>query len=472
MGILREFRGAPVGDRRLQDRLVRIGELVATEPAASFPRMARSDGELEAIYRFLNNPRVEFADILQPHIQATYARAARVAEVIVAHDTTDFVFSGAVEDDLGYLPSGRGFLGHFALVLDRESVQPLGVGGAKTWARWKPLPGRGQGKQKESGGTLAKKPERESMRWVEMVEAVERDLPSGTRAIHTMDREGDSYAIFAALTTARRRFVTRLKQMHDRSAAEVLGDEWERMGDVIDRAEYVLERRVLLSKRAAKTVPNKRYGSRRMRWAKLRVDAMPIVLRRPNYLSEPTPHELTLRLVRVREIDPPVDEEPVEWWLITSESIETREDVERVVDAYRARWKIEEYFKALKTGCGYEKRGLESYAALLRTLAVLIPIAWQLLALRDRGRATPDAPATVVFSLRQLRVLRGLSKRLTSDMPSLEEALLAVAGEGGHLLRNGPPGWQSLGRGLEKLWWAEVGYAMALADAAKLKVKM
>jgi hypothetical protein len=41
---------------------------------------------------------------------------------------------------------------------------------------------------------------------------------------------------------------------------------------------------------------------------------------------------------------------------MTTEPIDTPEQILAVVDGYRHRWKIEELFKALKTGCAYEKR--------------------------------------------------------------------------------------------------------------------
>jgi hypothetical protein len=47
------------------------------------------------------------------------------------------------------------------------------------------------------------------------------------------------------------------------------------------------------------------------------------------------------------------------------------------VDCYRGRWTIEEYFKALKTGCQYERRQLETAHSLLNALAILAPVAWR-----------------------------------------------------------------------------------------------
>jgi hypothetical protein len=48
-------------------------------------------------------------------------------------------------------------------------------------------------------------------------------------------------------------------------------------------------------------------------------------------------------LVEAVEVDPPDNEEPVRWLLMTNEPIDSVEDVMRVVDLYRTRWLIEEY---------------------------------------------------------------------------------------------------------------------------------
>jgi hypothetical protein len=45
--------------------------------------------------------------------------------------------------------------------------------------------------------------------------------------------------------------------------------------------------------------------------------------------------------VRVFEIDPPQGQIPIEWFLLTTEPIETEEQLLRVVDIYRCRWVIE-----------------------------------------------------------------------------------------------------------------------------------
>ena len=99
--------------------------------------------------------------------------------------------------------------------------------------------------------------------------------------------------------------------------------------------------------------------------------------------------------MHVGELNPPEGEEAVEWLLFTTEPISTPEEVADVVDNYRARWLIEEYFKALKTGCKYEERQLESADGLFNALGVFAILAWRLLLLRFIQRTATDEPATV-----------------------------------------------------------------------------
>jgi hypothetical protein len=122
-----------------------------------------------------------------------------------------------------------------------------------------------------------------------------------------------------------------------------------------------------------------------------------------------------------------------------------------VVDIYRRRWVIEEFFRAVKTGCAYEERQLEGKHAWLIALAITLPLAWRLLALRQLARKAPDEPATKALSKTELEVLQHLRPRKLSPQPTVYEAMLAVAAMGGHIKNNGEPGWLVLHRGLSKL---------------------
>lgn len=164
----------------------------------------------------------------------------------------------------------------------------------------------------------------------------------------------------------------------------------------------------------------------------------------------------------VREVDPPEPNSAVEWVLLTGEPIDTAEQLLRIVDFYRARWVIEELFKALKTGCSFEKRQLCTLHALSNALSTLLPLAWRLLLLRTEARERPDAPATAVLSPDELEVLRAASRKPLPEAPTVRDALLAIAALGGHLKRNGEPGWQTLGRGYDKLQTLTLGWRLAI----------
>jgi hypothetical protein len=180
------------------------------------------------------------------------------------------------------------------------------------------------------------------------------------------------------------------------------------------------------------------------------------------------PESLTVNLVVVRELNAHRGVEPVEWKLLTTEPIDTAAEVEAVVDAYRARWVIEEFFKALKTGCAFEKRQLESFRTLVNALAIYTVIAWRLLVLRWMVRNRPHAPASEAITEQQVQVLQALSRMrapqvpridMPAQQPSAQDALRAVAQLGGHIKNNGPPGWQVLGRGYESMLLVQLGWS-------------
>jgi IS4 transposase len=132
-------------------------------------------------------------------------------------------------------------------------------------------------------------------------------------------------------------------------------------------------------------------------------------IKRPSTATQATTEQLALNVVYVWETEPPPGESPIEWVLYTSEPIDTTEQLLRVVDWYRSRWVIEEYFKALKTGCAIEQRQLGDWHALTNALALFLPIAWQLLLLRSEARERPEIPASEILLSDELQVLRAVA---------------------------------------------------------------
>lgn len=469
--VIGDFEDADLGDPRRKRRLARVVGQLAVQPWASVPSAMGSEAGLEAAYRFINNPAVTFDELHRSHVAATAARGRATKEVLVVHDTTTCEFAHADPAEVGYLPTGAaGFNLHLSLAIDAaEWRRPLGVLCAEVLSR-KTRSGRGSRKRKVSGAETAQWKDRESARWWRGVEGAAAAL-EGVAHIHLADREGDSYELLGAMGSANLRFVIRNKHNRRARDPDAVEPVWSTMRELTHQAEGILERDVPLSARKRSSAPREdsAHPPRKARLARLRFSAKMVELRRPRYLKDPLPETLRLNAVHVIELQPPVGEPAVEWTLFTTEPVETAEQVARVVDLYRTRWTIEEFNKALKTGCLYERRQFESREALLVVLAMSLPIACELLWLRSRARTEPDAPATDVVTSTQLEVLRTMGSRKLPVRPTAREALLAVAALGGHQRSNGEPGWLVLNRGLQKLRLWEAGWRAALTRSRPLE---
>jgi len=63
------------------------------------------------------------------------------------------------------------------------------------------------------------------------------------------------------------------------------------------------------------------------------------------------------------------------WWLLTNLEVKTVEDAWGVVEAYRKRWQVEEFFRLLKAGLGVERPPAavsRLWAAVLLGLALFL----------------------------------------------------------------------------------------------------
>jgi hypothetical protein len=443
-----ELSEAELGDERLNRRLGLLADRLAERPSESFPK-ALDDAELEAAYRFFGNDRVSPEAILAPHLRQTGRRAAEHDRVLVVHDTTQFEFPGnSKRNGLGRLihAAAQGFFGHFSLALSADGARvPLGLLALQTIFRLDKSIGHKNWTPEKSRGERA--------RWLNCVDGAEALLDGRTKAIHVMDREADSYALLGGLADRNCDFV--IRSFQDR----VLVEHEARLREVARGGRASLRREVALSPRPRIPGPKgKRHPARRFRIAKLGIAAVAIELPRPVTSGKAGPATLKLNVIHVFERKPPTGEPAVEWFLLTSLPVDTPEAIAFAVDCYRARWMIEEFFKALKTGCQYESRQLESAESLLNALAIFAPVAWRLLLLRHLARTHAKAPASTALTAKQLEVLSAVAKTPLPRRPTARDAMLAVAQLGGHLKNNGDPGWLVLGRGMHDLLLLELGW--------------
>jgi hypothetical protein len=458
--VVAELGAAGFKDRRLAVRLRGLAERLILKPDASFPKAFAGSAELEAAYRFFGNVAVNPDAILDGHFKGLRQRCEREGTVLAIHDTTAISFRHDGErrgDDGKALPKQR-FFAHLSLVISDDGVRrPLGVAGLTTWYR---------GSSFGDGGWHD-----EYDRWWLTAQLTAQRL-SHESVVHIMDREADDYWLFHNLMNNGQRFIVRARATGDRTRM-LVDDDFRQLREAVTSLEVAVERDAKLSKRRKKGSKEHDgiHPPRESRLTQLSIAARALTLKRPKRHPKQSKARrastiaptIPLNVVRVWEATPPPGEKPVEWVLLTNDPIESHEQILKIVDRYRARWTIEEYFKALKTGCAYESRQLADYESLANALAVFAPIACTLLDLRSEARRAPDAPAELVLTKSQLEVLRVMGRVPLPEAPTQREALLAVAALGGHIKWNGEPGWQTLGSGYRELLTLTAGW-----DAAKL----
>ena len=465
---LSEEMQVDVGDPRRTERIQKVVEALSRAPDKSYPQAFENKTELEGIYRLIDNAHLSVPKVLATHLEKTAERSRQLGQVLVIHDTKEVSFSlrdGRFRQHLCQISSSRqGFWMHTSLVASADGLRaPLGVVGMRPYVHEDKLQDdEARAFWAREYGQLAC----ESDRWLEAVEAADSALWEVESVVHVMDREGDIYELLERMRHKQDQFVIRAAQ--NRKIVQSSLEHAPKLFDAVAAQPVLATRTVELSPRSVSDRPpaeRKRQPARGRRWARLQIRSASVELLRPQKRRElqALSERVAVNVVEVVEVDPPQGEEPVYWLLLTSEPIDTVEQLLWVVDAYRSRWLIAEFFKAIGTGCGYNKRQLNTAQHLLLALALTLPVAWKLLVMRHLERQCPEAPAQAVVSETQLLLLKqAVAKWRWSAEPTVREVTGAIARLGGHLKSNGRPGWLTLGRGYQALLMMESGWEAAM----------
>ncbi|WP_216678851.1 IS4 family transposase [Hymenobacter siberiensis] len=138
----------------------------------------------------------------------------------------------------------------------------------------------------------------------------------------------------------------------------------------------------------------------------------------------------------------------LEWLLLCDQPVTDFAQAQACARQYVSRWLIEDFHKALKTGLGAEKLQLQTAERLFAAVALLSVVALALVDMREKSRLQPDLPATAAgLEATFLRVLALRSHRPVQTVRDVYDALCGHLGRKG----DGPPGWQTLWRGLMSL---------------------
>jgi hypothetical protein len=503
-----EFGGVSLGDRRLEQTLLDTATAIAEQPDASHPQ--RFDwNELRCFYRLVDADRAQPHLLQDTHRQRTRQRMTACAtRVLVIHDTTalEFTRHAALHPALGPIGNGDavGWLQHNSLAFDPEGQQLLGLSAQQLVVRQAAPVG-------ETRTQRDRRPQKESRLWLDGIRGVGQ-VPAGCRWIDVLDRGGDYLDAMHWSQQLGHEFIVRVCQ--DRHLTRALtdpktGEETDEAAklhatmrtiaaqttrvvtvasrggrparEVVTQVGYVAVRlqpsrwsqtvrsqavtlvrvweagvdearaAARVSRQAAKdagqrlheaqavlaALPNRTTAVVRLAAQTAVAEAQTAALATQALAKERTAHAATY----------------LDWWLATNCPVSDVTAALQVVSDYEWRWPVaEEYHKVQKTGLRLEQQRFETGPRMLAAMAILAVVAVRLLQLRYCRDAQPEADASQVATVAEITMVAQATNYRGGAM-TVKRFVDGVARLGGYLGRtsDGPPGWQSLWRGYQRL---------------------
>jgi hypothetical protein len=388
------------GDRRLDKGGATLLERMVQEGHACLRRLAAGAREVEVQFnRFLANPRVTVAKLIAGWSEET-APAAAGRHVLAIQDTSEINFQTSTDRNrgLGLIGKGvgRGILLHPMIAVDAVSQECLGLVGGTIWTREiVPIVKRKNGKKKKKNNGKKSLEDKESYRWLETAQSAKKTLSSAAMVTMIADREADIYQLWTSIPDKNIHVLGRV--YHDR----VLDD-----GKTITTAAQSWP---ILGTRKI-TIREREDRSERVATLVLRTGT--ITIPRPVSAREKgLPDSVILTMIELNEINAPDGVEPLLWRLLTSHTVNDAEMAWKIVDWYRMRWIIEQFFRLLKQqGLRVEDSQICTAERLLKIVAISARSAiviLQMLQARD-GHSSMTAP--FIFDPSEMATLEALDK--------------------------------------------------------------
>lgn len=407
--------------------------------------------------RFLRNRSVTVDEMVSHAARHTAKRAAG-RDVVVVQDTSELALGGRRARANGYGPVGKGgalggLLLHAALVLEVGSNALLGLVDAQVRNRDK-----GKAAPRRSRATADK----ESQRWLDTTVKAGEMLKTAKSVTSVSDRESDIYEYFAARPPNVHQIVRACQnRMIKSEAAEESELLFQRIDGLPEMGRFKVE------------IPAA--PGRKARQTELAVRFSPVKLCKPLHSTErDLPDTIALTLVDIREVLTPEDGEPIHWRLLTTHTVTNLAEARRVVDLYRMRWTIEEFFRTLKTaGFDIEDADIGNPQVMKKLVAAVTIAAVTVMQLVKARDGSTDQQLADAFEPDDQPVLEALSAKLEGGTDiqknphakgSLAFAAWVIARLGGWTGYYGKPGPKVMRRGLEDFRRIKYGTTLRLKD--------
>jgi hypothetical protein len=407
--------------------------------------------------RFLHNRSVTAAEMARHAAKGTAARVMG-RDVVAIQDTSELVLGGRRAHANGYGRVGKGgvlsgLLLHAVLTVEVGTGALLGLVDAKVWNR-------------EEGELTPRRSrviaDKESQRWLDGAAGASEVLVAAHSITCVSDRESDIYEHFVAHPSNVHLIVracqNRLIAAEPTATSPLL---FGLIDSIPEQGRFTVE------------IPAA--PGRRARVTELAVRFTPVALRKPQHGGGGLPETVNLTVVDVREASAPADgSEPIHWRLLTTHAVSSVAEARRVVDLYRLRWTIEEFFRTLKTG-GFdiEDADLSNPHAMMNLVAAATVAAVTIMQLVKGRDGASRRDMSDAFDPDDQRILEAISARLEGKTArqknphargSLAFAAWVIARLGGWTGYYGKPGPKVMRRGLDDFQRIKFGATLRLQD--------
>ncbi len=422
--------------------MVAMARVLAGAADGRISRSFRGSAERQGAYDLLEGGHVSAEALLEASSEATVGRGDDGLVFVPIDGTSIQIVDRRRQTDLGLVGThsndARGLNVVTALSVSREGI-PLGIC-AQTW--WL----RSTQRRRRGPSTYRPVEERESRHTVEAIRAVaQRYDKTGCIPWVVIDRGGDATVIIDELVRQQLRFTIRAS-WDRRILGESAGYVRKRLGAAKIAMRYELK------------IP--RGYERRQRTAQLEVRTAQVQLN-VSHDWRARRDNPTVNALLIRERGAPPGEKPLDWMLYTNAPIGTVRQIALVIRSYVTRWRIEDFHKTWKSGhCNVEGMMLRSAEAAKTWATLLATVAARIERLKHLARNEPDQPASVDLSeleIDALKLLKNEYKKKTETIPDgvppIALAVQWIAELGGYTGKSsgGPPGSQTIARGLETL---------------------
>jgi hypothetical protein len=408
--------------------------------------------------RFLRNHSVTAEEMVGHAAKGTAARVAG-RDIVVVQDTSELALGGRRARASGYGPVGKGgglggLLLHAALAIEIGSGALLGLADAKVWNR-------------DEGDVVAPPRSRatvdkESQRWLDTTARVSEELAAANSITVISDRESDIYEHFAWRPSNVHLIARACQNRKIKTEPENAGALLFPFIDGLPEAG-----------RFSVKIPAA--PGRKERVAELAVRFAPVELCKPrNGSARELPDTVAVTLVDVREVSTPKDGEPIHWRLLTTHYVTSLNEARRIVDLYRMRWAIEEFFRTLKTaGFDIEGADISDPQVMIKLVAAATVAGVTVMQLVKARDGTTDQQLADAFEPDDQAILEALSAQLEGDTVrqknphpkgSLAFAAWVIARLGGWTGYYGKPGPKVMRRGLDDFRRIKHGTTLRLCD--------